>query len=44
MEERLARTERYLLGMPLLADYLAEGLEAFGIDPGDAEDSALEEG
>jgi hypothetical protein len=41
-EERTTRTERYLLGMPLLADYLAEGLEAFGIDPGEAEDAALE--
>ena len=42
--EKTTRTERYLLGMPLLADYLAEGLEAFGIDPGDAEESALAEG
>jgi hypothetical protein len=42
-EERTTRTERYLLGMPLLADYLAEGLEAFGIDPGEAEEDALED-
>lgn len=42
-QERTTRTERYLLGMPLLADYLAEGLEAFGIDPGEAEEDALEE-
>jgi len=42
-EERTTRTARYLLGMPMLADYLAEGLEAFGIDPGDAEEDALEE-
>ncbi len=41
--ERGTRTERYLLGMPLLADYLAEGLDAFGIDPGDAEEDALED-
>lgn len=41
--ERTTRTERYLLGMPMLADYLAEGLEAFGIDPGEAEESALED-
>ena len=41
--ERSTRTERYLLGMPLLADYLAEGLEAFGIDPGEAEEDALED-
>jgi hypothetical protein len=41
-QEKTTRTERYLLGMPLVADYLAEGLEAFGIDPGEAEDAALE--
>jgi len=41
-EERTTRTERYLLGMPLLADYLAEGLEAFGLDPGEVEEDALE--
>jgi hypothetical protein len=41
-DERTTRTERYLIGMPLLADYLAEGLEAFGLDPGEAEDAALE--
>jgi hypothetical protein len=29
--------------MPLFADYLAEGLEAFGIDPAEAEEDALEE-
>ena len=40
--ERTTRTERYVLGMPLLADYLAEGLEAFGIDPEEAEEDALE--
>ena len=40
--QRSARTERYLLGLPLLADYLAEGLEAFGIDPEEAEEDALE--
>jgi hypothetical protein len=43
-EERTTRTERYLLGLPLLADYLAEGLESFGIDPADAEEEALAEG
>jgi hypothetical protein len=41
-QERTTRTERYLLGMPMIADYLAEGLEAFGLDPADAEDAALE--
>ena len=30
--ERSTRTERYLLGMPLLADYLEDGLEELGID------------
>jgi hypothetical protein len=43
-EERSTRTERYLLGMPMLADYLAAGLEAFGIDPAVAEDDALANG
>jgi hypothetical protein len=43
-EERTTRTERYLLGLPLLADYLAEGLESFGIDPAEAEEEALAEG
>lgn len=42
-DERSTRTEHYILGMPLLADYLAEGLEAFGIDPGEAEEDALED-
>jgi hypothetical protein len=43
-EERTTRTERYILGMPLIADYLAEGLDAFGIDPAEAEEDALENG
>lgn len=30
-EERNRRTARYLLGEPLLGDYLAEGLAAFGL-------------
>jgi hypothetical protein len=42
-QEKTTRTERYILGMPLFADYLAEGLEAFGIDPGEAEEDALED-
>jgi len=41
-EERTTRTEQYLLGMPMLADYLAEGLEAMDVDPGEAEEDALE--
>jgi hypothetical protein len=32
MAERSTRTERYLLGMPMLADYLEDGCEALGID------------
>jgi hypothetical protein len=40
-EERTTRTEKYLLGMPMLADYLAEGLEAMRVDPGEAEESAF---
>jgi len=39
--ERDTRTDRYLLGMPLLADYLEDGLEALGISPTEAE-QALE--
>ena len=35
--ERNTRTERYLLGMPQLADYLEDGLDAIGISPADAE-------
>lgn len=35
--EKTTRTFRYLLGMPLLADYLEEGLEALGISAADAE-------
>jgi hypothetical protein len=30
-EGRNGRTARYLLGEPLVSDYLAEGLEAFGL-------------
>lgn len=39
--ERINRTEDYLLSMPLLADYLEEGLEAMGISVEDAEDDIL---
>ncbi|HZP21708.1 MAG TPA: DUF3775 domain-containing protein [Bauldia sp.] len=35
--ERNTRTERYLLGMPLLADHLEAGLDALGISPMEAE-------
>ena len=39
--ERVNCTWRYLLGMPLLADYLQEGLEALGISVEDAERGVL---
>lgn len=31
--ERTSPTEEYLLGIPLLSDYLTSGLEALGYDP-----------
>jgi len=40
-DERVNSTSRYLLGMPLLADYLEEGLERLGISAGDAERGVL---
>ena len=39
--ERVAATEDYLLGSPLLADYLEEGLEKLGISVEDAEEGIL---
>jgi len=39
--EKVVSTARYLLGMPLLADYLEEGLEKLGISVEDAEDDVL---
>jgi hypothetical protein len=41
-EYRNARTEtaRYLLGEPMLGDFLADGLDAFGIDWTDEQTSA----
>jgi hypothetical protein len=39
--ERVNRTEEYLLGMPMLADYLEEGLERLGYSIEDAEDDSL---
>ena len=41
--ERTNRTEDYLLGMPLLPDYLEEGLDRLGYSVEDAEDEALGE-
>jgi hypothetical protein len=34
---RVGKTSKYLLGEPLLADYLAEGLEALGFDTSEIE-------
>jgi hypothetical protein len=39
--EQNSRTDDYLLGMPLLSDYLEEGLERLGYSVEDAEDEAL---
>lgn len=39
--ERVNATSAYLLGMPLLADYLEEGLEKLGISVEDAEEGVL---
>ena len=36
--EAVNKTSQYLLGVPLLADYLEAGLEALGIDPEEEED------
>lgn len=40
-EEATTSTAEYLMGMPLLADYLEDGLEAMGISAGDAEDDLM---
>ena len=40
-EEATTTTEDYLTGMPLLADYLEDGLEALGVSASDAEDDLL---
>jgi hypothetical protein len=39
--ERTNRTDEYLLGMPLLPDYLEEALDRLGYSVEDAEDDAL---
>lgn len=39
--ERTNRTEDYLLGVPLLADYLEEGLDRLGLSVEDAEEDIL---
>jgi len=40
-DEASAPTADYLLGVPLLADYLEDGLDALGISVEDAEDGIL---
>ncbi len=40
-QEAVNKTEDYLVGTPMLADHLEAGLEALGIDPGEAEDDLL---
>ena len=39
--EGVSKTEDYLLGIPLLADYLEEGLDKLGISVEEAEDEIL---
>jgi Protein of unknown function (DUF3775) len=39
--ERTGRTEDYLIGMPLLPDYLEEALDRLGYSVEDAEDDAM---
>ena len=41
--EKSSPTQRYLLGMPQLADYLEEGLDALGIDVAALESDAEQE-
>ena len=40
-QEATMPTEDYLLGIPLLSDYLEEGLEKLGVDVADAEEDFL---
>ena len=40
-KERTSPTEDYLLGIPLLSDYLTAGLEALGYDPEEQIDAHL---
>jgi hypothetical protein len=42
--ERTSSTAGYILGSPLAADELAEGLNAFGIDPAEVEANVSAEG
>jgi len=40
-EEATTPTEKYLLGVPLLSDYLESGMEKLGVDVADAEEDLL---
>lgn len=42
--EATTPTEKYLLGVPLLADYLEDGLEAMGVDTSEIEDELYRKG
>ena len=42
--EHSVATDAYLLGIPLLADYLEDGLEYLGIDPTEEEDDLYRRG
>lgn len=42
-DEHATRVAQYLLGLPLLGDYLADGLEVFGEDYDDETDEELDE-
>ena len=42
-DEHNNRTAQYLLGLPLLGDYLADGLDAFGEEYDDETDEELED-
>lgn len=42
-DEHNKRTGQYLLGLPLLGDYLADGLDAFGEEYDDETDEELDE-
>jgi len=41
VNEQTTPTENYLLGVPMLADYLESGLEKLGVDVTDAEEDFL---
>ena len=43
-EEATSPTEDYLLGIPLLADFLEEGLEKLGVDSSEIEDELYRKG